>query len=51
MTADGKDFEAGPGDIIVVGPETPHEFKNAGTERLDIVCIHASPRMIQEKLE
>ena len=51
MTADGEDFEAGPGDIVVVGAETPHKFKNAGTERLDIICIHASPRMIQEELE
>ena len=51
MTADGEDFEAGPGDIVVVGADTPHKFKNAGTERLEIVCIHASPRMIQENLE
>ena len=51
FTADGEEIEAGPGDILVVGPETPHKFKNAGGERLDIVCIHASPRMIQEELE
>jgi mannose-6-phosphate isomerase-like protein (cupin superfamily) len=51
MTADGEDVEAGAGDIMVVGSETPHKFKNIGTERLDIVCIHASPRMIQESLE
>ena len=51
FTADGEDVEAGPGDILVVGTETPHKFKNIGTERLDIVCIHASPRMIQESLE
>jgi mannose-6-phosphate isomerase-like protein (cupin superfamily) len=51
LTADGEDFEAGPGDIIVVGADTPHKFKNVGTDRLDIVCIHASPRMIQENLE
>jgi hypothetical protein len=25
-------------------------FKNVGKERLDIVCIHASPTMIQEEL-
>ena len=31
--------------------ETPHKFKNIGPERLDIICIHASPRMIQESLE
>jgi mannose-6-phosphate isomerase-like protein (cupin superfamily) len=51
FTADGVEMEAGPGDILVVGPETPHKFKNAGTERLDIICIHASPRLIQEELE
>jgi mannose-6-phosphate isomerase-like protein (cupin superfamily) len=50
FTADGNDIEAGPGDIVVVGPETPHKFKNVGAERLDVVCIHASPRMIQEDL-
>ena len=51
MTADGEDIEAGPGDIMVVGPETPHKFKNVGTGRLDIVCIHSSPRMVQVELE
>jgi mannose-6-phosphate isomerase-like protein (cupin superfamily) len=51
FTADGVDVEAGPGDILVVASDTPHKFKNAGTERLNIVCIHASPRMIQEELE
>jgi mannose-6-phosphate isomerase-like protein (cupin superfamily) len=51
FTADEKEIEAGPGDILVVGPDTPHKFKNVGTERLDVVCIHASPRMIQEALE
>jgi mannose-6-phosphate isomerase-like protein (cupin superfamily) len=51
FTADGQEFEAGPGDIMVVGANTPHKFKNAGDERLDIVCIHASPVFIQEDLE
>lgn len=53
MTADGVDVEVGPGDVMVVGPETPHKFKNtgAGDERLEIFCIHASPRMIQVELE
>ena len=51
FTADGEDIEAGPGDIAVVGPETPHKFKNMGTERLEVVCIHSSPRIIQEELE
>ena len=51
FTADGEELEAGPGDILVVGPETSHKFKNLGPGRLDIVCIHASPKMIQEALE
>jgi mannose-6-phosphate isomerase-like protein (cupin superfamily) len=51
FTADGDELEAGPGDILVVGPDTPHKFKNAGKDRLEIICIHASPRMIQENLE
>jgi mannose-6-phosphate isomerase-like protein (cupin superfamily) len=51
FTANGQDIEAGPGDILVVEPEVPHKFTNAGTERLEVVCIHASPRMIQEELE
>ena len=51
FTADGEELEARAGDILVVGPETPHKFKNAGDERLEMVCIHASPRMIQEDLE
>lgn len=51
FTADGDEVEAGPGDILVVGPETPHKFKSVGPGRLDVICIHASPRMIQEDLE
>jgi mannose-6-phosphate isomerase-like protein (cupin superfamily) len=51
ITADGEAIEAGPGDILVVTPETPHKFKNIGTERLDIICIHASPVFVQEELE
>jgi mannose-6-phosphate isomerase-like protein (cupin superfamily) len=51
FTADGEELEARPGDIVVVGAETPHKFKNVGEERLDVICIHASPVMIQEDLE
>ena len=43
----GDDFEAGRGDILVVGPETPDKFNNLGPDRLDIICIHAWPRMIK----
>jgi len=51
FTADSEDIDAGPGDILVVAPETPHKFKNVGTERLEVICIHASPRIVQEALE
>lgn len=51
FTADGEELEAGPGDIIVVSTETPHKFTSLGPERLDMICIHDSPTMIQEDLE
>jgi mannose-6-phosphate isomerase-like protein (cupin superfamily) len=51
FTADGEEIEGGPGDVIAISPGTPHKFKNTGDERLDIICIHASPTFIQEELE
>jgi mannose-6-phosphate isomerase-like protein (cupin superfamily) len=51
FSADGDEIDAGPGDIVVVGPETTHKFTNLGPGRLDMVCIHASSQMIQEELE
>jgi mannose-6-phosphate isomerase-like protein (cupin superfamily) len=51
FTADGEEMEAEAGDIVVVTAETPHKFKNIGTDQLEVICIHASPRMIQEEVE
>jgi mannose-6-phosphate isomerase-like protein (cupin superfamily) len=51
FTADGEELDAGPGDIVVVGAETPHKFKGTGTAQLTMVCIHSSPRMVQVNLE
>jgi mannose-6-phosphate isomerase-like protein (cupin superfamily) len=51
FTAGGQSFEAGSGDIVVVDSEVPHKFKNSGPDRLDLICIHASARIIQEWLE
>ncbi len=39
-----------PGDTAVVAPETWHGFTNTGVGRLRMMCIHASPVMIQEDL-
>jgi mannose-6-phosphate isomerase-like protein (cupin superfamily) len=50
ITAGQKEIEAGPGDIVVVEPDTPHGFRNLGPGRLEIVCIHASGRMVTEWL-
>ncbi len=42
---------AGPGDTAVVAAGTWHGFTNTGTGRLRIMCIHASPVMVQENLD
>lgn len=43
--------EVGPGDIAIAPAQTPHKFTNLGPEPARLVCIHASPRLIQESLE
>ena len=49
-TVDGKEFEAGAGDILVVKAGEVHGFKCIGEEPLVQVDIHLSPRFIQENL-
>jgi mannose-6-phosphate isomerase-like protein (cupin superfamily) len=51
FTVGQENIEAGPGDIVVAGQEIPHKFKNIGTEQLEIIGIHPSPRIIQELIE
>jgi mannose-6-phosphate isomerase-like protein (cupin superfamily) len=50
MTIDGQEVVAGPGDIVVIGPETPHRFTAIGDERLFAICIHAADRFVIEWL-
>ena len=45
------ELEATPGDVVVVEAGTPHGFRNLGPERLELVCMHAAERMVQENLE
>jgi mannose-6-phosphate isomerase-like protein (cupin superfamily) len=49
--AGDQQLEAGPGDIVIVPPETPHKFTNRGSERVNLVCIHANPTFETEWLE
>jgi mannose-6-phosphate isomerase-like protein (cupin superfamily) len=50
MVLDGQEVVAGAGDIVVIGPETPHRFTAVGEERLDMVAVHDSDRFIIESL-
>lgn len=49
-TVEGKEFEAGAGDVLVVKAGEVHGFKCIGDEPLVQVDIHLSPRFIQENL-
>lgn len=50
FTIGGEPVEAGAGDIVVAPADIPHEFTNIGTDQLEMICIHPSPRIIQEDL-
>jgi quercetin dioxygenase-like cupin family protein len=47
---DGKQFEAGAGDILVIKAGEVHSFKNTGETLLVQLDVHLSPRFIQENL-
>lgn len=51
MRAGSESAEVGPGDIIVVSAGTPHAFRNIGPGRLEMVCIHAGGRILQQWVE
>jgi quercetin dioxygenase-like cupin family protein len=51
LTIDGTEVVGGAGDIVVIGPDTPHSFKAIGEDRLEAICIHASERFVIEWLE
>lgn len=47
---EGKEFEAGAGDILVIKAGEIHGFKCIGAEPLVQVDVHLSPRFIQENM-
>lgn len=49
-TVDGVEFEAGPGDILVIKAGEIHSFRAIGDTPLVEVDVHLSPRFIQENL-
>jgi mannose-6-phosphate isomerase-like protein (cupin superfamily) len=51
MVVDGVEAVAHAGDIIVIGPATPHRFTAIGEERLDMIAIHHTERFMIEPLE
>ncbi len=51
FTAGDQELQAGPDDIVIVPPDTPHKFTNHGPERARLVCIHANATFETEWLE
>ena len=49
-TVDGREFEAGAGDILVIKAGEVHGFRCIGTDPLVQLDVHLSPRFIQENL-
>jgi quercetin dioxygenase-like cupin family protein len=47
---DGREFEAGAGDILVIKAGEVHSFRCIGDQPLVQVDVHLSPRFIQETL-
>jgi mannose-6-phosphate isomerase-like protein (cupin superfamily) len=43
FTVDGREIAAGPDDVLIVPPDTPHGFTNSGESHLRQVNIHVSP--------
>jgi mannose-6-phosphate isomerase-like protein (cupin superfamily) len=39
------------GQMVIVPANTPHKFKNSGTEPLQMITIHPSPQVITQWLE
>lgn len=49
--AGDEQLDAGPGDIVIVPPDTPHKFINNGPGQASLICIHANPTFVTEWLK
>ncbi len=50
FTVGGTDVMATGGQIVVAPAIVPHKFVNVGDGQLEMICIHPSPRILQEDL-
>jgi mannose-6-phosphate isomerase-like protein (cupin superfamily) len=50
FTAGDAQIVAGPGDVVIVPPETPHAFKNTGDGPLRQIDVHVSPKFVTDWL-
>jgi quercetin dioxygenase-like cupin family protein len=50
-TVDGRVFEAGAGDVLVIKAGEVHSFRCIGDAPLVQLDVHLSPRFIQENLD
>lgn len=46
----GEISPIGPGDVVVVTPGTKHNFKNTGTESLQVATVYAPPNHIDGRV-
>ena len=51
FVVNGDEIAAGPNEIVIVPPDTPHGFTNSGEGRLRQINIHVSPTFTTEYLE
>jgi quercetin dioxygenase-like cupin family protein len=45
-----RSVEAAAGEVVVAPPGTPHSFRAVGPDALEMVNIHAAPRMESTRL-
>ena len=50
-TVEGKEFDVGPGEVLVVKAGEAHKFTNVGTEPLVQFDVHLGKQFEQENLE
>ena len=50
MVIGGEEVAAGAGDIVIIGPATPHRFTAIGDEPLNMIGIHHTDRFVIEPL-